>query len=65
MKAMTSKKVLRELEKLEDVWVAITENEIMAQGDDAKRVLQEAKKRTKHEVTLFKVPRREEEAHIL
>lgn len=62
---MLSKRVLHELEKLEGVWVAMTEREIIAHGDDAQRVYQEAKKRTKQEVTLFKVPRREEEAHVL
>lgn len=62
---MPPRKVLLELEKMEGLWVAITESEIVAKGDNAKQVLQEAKRRTKREVTLFKVPRREEEAHVL
>ena len=62
---MPSKRVLQELERLEGLWVAITERGIVAKGEDAKQVLQEAKRKTKQEVTLFKVPRREEEAHVL
>ncbi len=62
---MPSKKVLQQLEGLEGLWVAITESGIVAKGHDAKHVLQEAKRKTKEEVTIFKVPLKEEEAHVL
>ena len=62
---MPSKRVLQDLEGLEGLWVALTESRIVAKGDDVRKVLEEAKMKTKQEVTLFKVPRKEEEAHIL
>jgi hypothetical protein len=62
---MLSEKVSRALEKYEGMWVAVTEDEIITSGKSAKQVHEEAKKKTKSEVIVFKVPFKEEESHIL
>lgn len=62
---MLSDKVSKALEKYEGMWVAVTENEIVAYGDSAKQVHEEAKKKTSKEVIVFKVPFKEEESHVL
>lgn len=63
--AMPSKRVMQEFDRLGALWVAMTEGEIVAKGEDAAQVLRQTKRKTRQEVTLFKVPRREEEAHVL
>lgn len=62
---MLSEKVSKALEKYEGMWVAVTEEEIVAYGSSAKAVHEEAKKKTRKEVIVFKVPSREEEYHVL
>jgi len=63
--SVLSEKVIKEIEKHEGLWIAATRDEVIAVGYDAKEVLKEAKKRTKKEVIVFKVPRKDEETHIL
>ncbi|MGH9910255.1 MAG: DUF5678 domain-containing protein [Nitrososphaerales archaeon] len=62
---MLSEKVSKALEKYEGMWVAVTEEEIVANGTSAKNVHEEAKRKTSKEVIVFKVPLREEEYHVL
>ncbi len=62
---MLSEKVSKALEKYEGMWVAVTENEIIAYGSSAKQVHDEARKQTTKEVIVFKVPLKEEESHVL
>ena len=62
---MLSEKISKDLEKYEGKWVAITEDEIVAFGNSAKQVHEEAKKKTSKEVIVFKVPLKEEGFHIL
>jgi hypothetical protein len=62
---MLSEKVSKALEKYEGMWVAVTEEEIVAYGSNAKAVHEEAKKKTSKEVIVFKVPSKEEEYHVL
>jgi len=62
---MLSEKVSKALEKYEGMWVAVTEEEIVAYGTSAKGVHEEARKKTSKEVVVFKVPFKEEEYHVL
>ena len=63
--SVLSEKVLKEVEKYEGLWVAVAEDGVLAYGHSAKEVLEEAERKTSKEVTVFKVPRRDEEMHVL
>ena len=62
---MLSEKVSKELEKYEGMWVAVTADKVVAHGKSAKEVHDEARKKTRIEVSIFKVPTKDEEAHVL
>ena len=51
--------------KLKGAWIAISEDGVICRGSTAKEVLIEAKERTEKKVTVFKVPRKDEETHVL
>lgn len=51
--------------RLKGAWIAISEDGVVCRGDTAKEVLAEAKERTEKNVIVFKVPRKDEETHVL
>ena len=46
-------------------WIALIDNRLIASGDSLSIVRKEAKKITKKEPLIFKVPRKDEENYIL
>jgi hypothetical protein len=46
-------------------WIALIDNRLIASGDSLNIVREEAKKITKKEPLVFKVPRKDEENYIL
>ena len=51
--------------KLKGAWIVISEDGVVCRGATAKEVLAEAKERTEKKVIVFKVPRKDEETHVL
>jgi len=51
--------------KLKGSWVALSEDGVVCRGATAKEVLTKAKERTEKKVIVFKVPRKDEETHVL
>lgn len=47
------------------VWIALSEDGVVCRGSTAKEVLAEARKATEKKVVVFKVPRKDEETHVL
>jgi hypothetical protein len=46
-------------------WIALIDNRLIASGDSLSSVRKEAKKKTREEPLVFKVPRKDEENYIL
>jgi hypothetical protein len=46
-------------------WIALIDNRLIASGDSLSNVRREARKLTKKEPLVFKVPRKDEENYIL
>jgi hypothetical protein len=46
-------------------WIALIDNRLIASGNSLSKVREEAKKITKKEPLVFKVPRKDEENYIL
>jgi len=49
----------------EGKWIALIDNRLIASGDSLSNVRREARKLTKKEPLVFKVPRKDEENYIL
>jgi hypothetical protein len=51
--------------RLKGAWVALSEDGVICRGATAKEVLAKAKAMTVKKVIVFKVPRKDEETHVL
>jgi hypothetical protein len=51
--------------RLKGAWIALSEDGVVCRGSTAKEVLAKAKEMTEKRVIVFKVPRKDEETHVL